>query len=94
MHENSLPPGDRTDQAAATDTAPAGQRAALVIQLGDGTYFRAWRAGQRVSVRSLARARLFSAQATEAIERTIAKLRRKGVAAEVVRVKVTVGQTE
>jgi hypothetical protein len=94
MHEQSLPAGDCFDAAAATVADPVDHRTALVVQLGDGSYFKAWRAGQRVSVRSLARARLFSAHAPQAIECTVARLRRKGVAAEVVRVKVIVGQTE
>jgi hypothetical protein len=92
MHENSLPAGDRTDQAAATDDAPVDQRAALVIGVESGRYFKAWRhRGGHVAVQSVARARLFSPHAREVLDATLAKLKRNGIPAVVVEVKVIVG---
>lgn len=96
MHEKSLPAGDRSDSASASKDNPVDHQAALVVQLEDGTYFKAWRnrAGSAFSVRTLSRARLFSPCANEILERTIAKLRRNGIAATVVEVKVLVGQVD
>ena len=57
MHEQSLPASDRSDAAAATVAGPVEQRAALVVQLGDGSYFKAWRAGRRHRGRTAVRRR-------------------------------------
>ena len=43
MHERSLPPGDRDELAIATESKPVDQRAAVVIRLPGGNYFKAWR---------------------------------------------------
>jgi hypothetical protein len=93
MHENSLPSGDRTDQAAAIDAEPVDQRAAIVVQLAGGKYFKAWRhrGAGHVAVQSVARARLFSPHAREVLDATLAKLQRNGIPAVVIDVRVIVG---
>jgi hypothetical protein len=88
MHESSLPTSDRTDAIEP----PRDRRPALVIRLADARYFKAWRRkGNCVSVRWIARSRLFWPSAQREIDGTIAKLRRKGIVASVVEVKI-VGQ--
>ena len=91
MHDASLPVADRPDSVAPEQ--PLDRQPALVIALADARYFKAWRRkGSCVSVRRIARARLFWPSAQREIDRTIARLRRKGIAASVVEVKIVVGQ--
>jgi hypothetical protein len=92
MYEQSLPASDRTEPAVATESKPVDQRPAVVVRLANGKYFRDFRRRGYVAVRSLKRARLFAIGESEALERTIVRLRRKGITADVVEVKVIVGR--
>ena len=92
MHDNSLPAADRIAPPASSRAANIGRQPAVAIGLGQRGYFRAWcRRGGCISVKTLARARLFPREATETIENTIARLRRKGIEATIVEVTILVG---
>src|ERR1022692_4533019 len=83
-----LPAGDRADPVDAPRADDGlDRRQALAIRFAtDGRYFKAWQPGRCVSVRAIARARLFSTSARADAAREIARLRRKGIAASVVEV--------
>ncbi len=95
MHDSSLPVGDQVESSGSTATiaeSPS-HRPALVISLADGTYFRAWsRRRGCFSVRAVSKAMLFAIEPRDAIERVIAKLRRAGLEARIVPVKIRIGE--
>ena len=94
MHDNSLPTGDRADTIGDLPRMDeALQWPRLVIRLADGSYFRTFRRrGGFVAVKTLKFVKLFHLTATEAIGRTIAKLRRRGAQAEAFEVRIRIAQ--
>ena len=97
MHDYSLPASDRFDRSDAgelpCDDAEAETRSAKVIRLADGSYYRARKSNRGYfTVRTLKAARLFFGGDAAELARILAKLELKGIAADVVQVRIRVDQ--
>ncbi len=93
MHDYSLPKSDRLD--AGVPAPKPVRHPARVLALADGNaYFRAFRRGGRLlTTKSIRFAALFGPSADASLEKTRRKLKRLGIVAKIVEVRLIVSST-